>query len=881
MSSRAILSVLISKFRRLPLALLLLALAPVSSFAQGINGNQSPGTISTAPLNPDFVAYQNEIRAREELQRQGASVESAPAEHPTGRIPSPVDYSFLVRQALDVTQAAPPSAFDLRNNSKVTAVKDQGNCGACWAFAAMAALESSLLTAETRDFSENNMNNLNGFDGAPCHGGSASRAAAYLVRWSGPVDETDDPYRVLSKDTTPASPPGLPVQKHLQQVLIFPRRTSPTDNSTLKNALQTYGALHTSMYWDQRAEDPNKNLPELSYNSSTGGYYYYGSASVSTNHDVALVGWDDNYDKSNFLTPPPGNGAFLIKNSYGTSHGKLGYDWISYYDTKFCLSDESYAYVGSEVVTNYSRKYEYDPLGVTNYWGYSSNLGWFANVYTAAATEQLASVSFWVPANSTSYSIYIYTGLTGSDPTTGGSQVGGTTNITIANAGYQTVPLATPVQLTQGQKFSIVVRVSAPAGISNPFPIHSAINDYSSNLPAGPTQVSFISEEQGGSPGPWHDTTSSDRTANVCLKAFTTASSASGNYPLLVNSAFPASGVNITVSPLDSAGAGNGTATFTRTYTPGTTVTLTAPANVQGKALNSWTGCDSVLGAACTVIMGSARSVTASYYSASSSALPSNVTPWIESLSPAAVKAGSVGFYLTVEGGGFGYSPGAGVIWNGVDRTSSTIWVSDSQLMVPITAADIATEGAATVAVINPAIGGGVSPNAQFAIDSTSNSVTVSTQFETDLLLTPGDVINLPVTLNGVGSNAQVSLTCLIPPAATEVTCTYSGGVITITTTENTPTGYFSLVAVFTVTQQVAELRQRRVFLAAWTGLAALPFGLLWIGGPSGKKRFLRIWFAVITIGLILWLAGCGSTSSGSSTTTRSSLPITLEIMEP
>ena len=879
MSSRAFLSVLLSKSRHLSLSLLLLVLAPVCGFAQGTNESPSSGTITRAPLNPDFVAYQNEIQAREELRRQGASVETEPAVRPTGRIPSPVDYSFLARQAPAIEGATPPAKYDLRTDSKVTSVKNQGNCGACWAFAAMAALESSLLTAETRDFSENNLNNLNGFVDAPCHGGSASKAAAYLVRWSGPVDETDDPYKVLSKDTTPSSPPGLPVQKHVQKILIFPRRTSPTDNNTLKNALQTYGALHTSMYWDQRAEDQSKNLPELSYNSSTGGYYYYGSSSVSTNHDVALVGWDDNYDKSNFLTPPPGNGAFLIKNSYGTSHGKQGYDWISYYDTKFCLSDESYAYVGSEAVTNYSRKYEYDPLGVTYYDGYNSNLGWFANVFTAAATEQLAAVSFWVPANNSSYTIYVYTGPT-SDPITGGT-LGGTTTVTIPIAGYQTVPLVAPVQLTQGQKFSVVVRVSAPAGITNPFPMQSAMNGYSSNLPPGPTQVSFIREEQGsGWIGPWKDTTTIDPTANVCLKAFTTANSASGNYPLIVNSAFPSNGVNITVSPLDSAGAGNGTASFTRTYPPGTTVTLTAPANVQGKALNSWTGCDSLLGAACTVIMGSARSVTASYYSASSGALPSNVTPWIENLSPAAVKAGSVGFYLTVEGGGFGYSPGAGVIWNGVDRTSSTIWVSDSQLIVPITSADIATEGAATVAVINPAVGGGVSPSTQFAIDSTSNSVTVTTQFETDLLLTPGDVIDLPVTLNGLAPNARVSLTCLIPPTAAEVTCSYSGGVITITTTENTPTGYFSLVAVFTVTQQVASLGRHRVFLAAWTGLAALPFGLLWMGGSARKKHLLRVWLVLLAVGLILWLAGCGS-SSGGSTTSRSSLPITLEVMEP
>lgn len=57
---------------------------------------------------------------------------------------------------------------------------------------------------------------------------------------------------------------------------------------------------------------------------------------------------------------------------------------------------------------------------------------------------------------------------------------------------------------------------------------------------------------------------------------------------LTVASSNPFSGVNVTVSPNDVSGSGNATTQFTRTYNPGTTVTLTAPASVNGSTFQKW-----------------------------------------------------------------------------------------------------------------------------------------------------------------------------------------------------------------------------------------------------------------------------------------------------
>lgn len=87
-------------------------------------------------------------------------------------------------------------------------------------------------------------------------------------------------------------------------------------------------------------------------------------------------------------------------------------------------------------------------------------------------------------------------------------------------------------------------------------------------------------------------------------------------------------------------------------------------------------------------------------------AAQSNAVPFVnQPLVPASVAPGSAGFTLTVSGSGF--ASGAVVTWNGSPRT--TTFVSGSSLQASITAADVASKGTATLTVVNPAPGGGIS----------------------------------------------------------------------------------------------------------------------------------------------------------------------------
>jgi hypothetical protein len=89
-----------------------------------------------------------------------------------------------------------------------------------------------------------------------------------------------------------------------------------------------------------------------------------------------------------------------------------------------------------------------------------------------------------------------------------------------------------------------------------------------------------------------------------------------------------------------------------------------------------------------------------------------NPVPAITGISPASATVGDAGFTLAVNGAGF--VNGSVVRWNGSDRL--TTFVSGARLQAMITAADIATVGAANITVYNPGPGGGTSNALMFTI---------------------------------------------------------------------------------------------------------------------------------------------------------------------
>jgi C1A family cysteine protease len=394
------------------------------------------------------------------------------------------------------TSSSLPSRYDLRTTGKLSAVKDQGQCGSCWAFSTLASLESTLLPGEFWDFSENNMRNTHGFDLSSCQGGNSVMAAAYLTRWSGVIPETSDPYAPVSKIATSMTVPNTGVVKHVQEILFIPERSGWSDNANIKKVLVEKGAVYSSVRW----EDSN-------YQAGTASYYYPGLG--SPNHAVTIVGWDDSYDRTRFSPTPPGNGAFIVKNSWGTTWGEGGYFYVSYYDSQI---GQDNAVVLAESAQNYYHIYQYDPLGWTVSYGGGSDTVYFGNIFTAQAAESLAAVSFYTPTMNTQYKVSVYKNNWGS-PVAGSALV--TDSGTIAVPGYHTLTLSKPVSLNQGEKFSVVVRLYTP-GYQYPVALEYPYAGYSSQATAKSGE-SFVSNDGIT----WTDVTTVYRNANVCLKAFT------------------------------------------------------------------------------------------------------------------------------------------------------------------------------------------------------------------------------------------------------------------------------------------------------------------------------------------------------------------------
>ena len=353
-----------------------------------------------------------------------------------------------------------PASWDSRDKGWVTSVKDQGPLYTCWTFAANAVIETQLLRTGRGewDLSEKNMTLLCGFDGDWNLGGNNDMAAAYLLRWGGAAQEANDVYftndnsyynedaaRKEWENIRPSHPlvPAL----HIQNVVWIPNLDETEESrNKLKAAIMEYGAVAVAAMWRGTSQQ---------------GCSAYYNGSSGCDHAITVIGWDDNWPTDNFKITPPGNGAWLVKNSHGTNDGTAGGYWyVSYYDTRFGKNEytKSSVFLLATAEENYTAAYGYDKLGPL--WdakdnGIQSPLQ--AAVFTSAWNEEVAAVGVWSSIEGNPYSIKIYTNVVRgcASPIEGGA-VAWTQSGTLRHAGYTTIPLSVPVPLADRSSFAVV-----------------------------------------------------------------------------------------------------------------------------------------------------------------------------------------------------------------------------------------------------------------------------------------------------------------------------------------------------------------------------------------------------------------------------------------
>jgi len=355
------------------------------------------------------------------------------------------------------------SSFDARDFGWVTPVKSQGTNGTCWAFATVSALESDYIakgygTAENTDFSEAyfawfGQNTAVKDPDAPTYGDGWNISDAYstggcwlqamsvLESGSGIAFEKDFPYSM----TNPKEMGPYPESDRYSAAPVLVEHTVKFGADEIPEAkkwIREHGSVTVSYYCDDKYLSQTDN--ECSYYSGTNRLY---------SHEVAVIGWDDNYPAKNFgKNRPPVNGAWLCKNSWGETWGDNGYFWLSYAEKTISVF-EGYSVMKAEQCSN---KYTYN--GTTCSTGFSTTADIaLANAFTAKADEDITAVTVTTFDSNTKVDVYVYTNV----PEDFASPESGSLSATVSSffpvSGYFTIPLPEKAAVSKDSIFTVVV----------------------------------------------------------------------------------------------------------------------------------------------------------------------------------------------------------------------------------------------------------------------------------------------------------------------------------------------------------------------------------------------------------------------------------------
>lgn len=494
-----------------------------------IYANELP-QMKDAPMSTEFLNYINVKQRSENL---------------SGYIPEPYPIPYIDREISENFPATYSSNLENSYNTGnhknfISPVKNQNKDGVCWSFSSTSVLESSLLkqtgnALDTYDFSENHMryslsyqgNNPLGFIRRYDAGGNFAQALTYWTRskTNGPVLEIDDIYSSGMGDSgirdisiTNEKPVTNYYVSKAIQLSNLPKEATDLQKENrireIKQLIMDYGVVDSSYYTEDEY-----------YSDDTNAYFYDGNKNIS-NHAVSIVGWDDNFSKSEFKIQPPKDGAFVIKNNWGSNWNLDGYFYISYYDKNITKAINTVATVENKDF--FDTIYEYDPFGKISSTSYiGKNVNVYANMFNKTLEhESLTAISTYCLAPDSYFKVYI----TDSDSFADFKEVKikdlvkSEYGYNVSDTGYITFKLESPVPITN-DKFGVAIEVYNTLTTNDKVytvPLEQKVDNYSpATQNSGESFMAlniedlksgyFLTDVSGREENP----------TNVCIKAFT------------------------------------------------------------------------------------------------------------------------------------------------------------------------------------------------------------------------------------------------------------------------------------------------------------------------------------------------------------------------
>jgi C1A family cysteine protease len=340
-----------------------------------------------------------------------------------------------------------PARYDCREAGLVSPIRNQGACGACYAFGAAADLESRLLAAGWGpvDISENALKECH-YQDSSCAGGNQYLIMNHLTR-QGAVLESCDPYVAADVGCTA----GCATQFQVLDWSAVSGGTVPA-TAVLKQYLLDHGPLQTTLFAGD-ATTPAWSSAFNGYNGTTTLRY---TGAQAPNHSVVLVGWDD------ALVHAGGTGGWICKNSWGTGWGgtcgygsQAGYFTIAYGSASVGMWS---SFIGELMAVDPAAAVlSHDEGGYTAAFGGVGLTLWGLARHDAAQSTYLHRIEFWTTDATSDVDVYVY------DTFSGGVLSGllaSSQDHAFPEAGYHHVELLTPLPLAAGQDIYVAVRTT-------------------------------------------------------------------------------------------------------------------------------------------------------------------------------------------------------------------------------------------------------------------------------------------------------------------------------------------------------------------------------------------------------------------------------------